>query len=55
MKIYQSIIDKQLRKTFKQRFRKLFQNFNQLKIRFNQLFIAATENEFTQTVMRVKR
>jgi len=55
MKLYQSITLKQLRKTIKQGYIKLFQDFNRLKIRFNWLFIATTENEFTQTIMRVKR
>ena len=40
--------DKQFRKIVKQRFRKLFQYFNRLKTRYNQLFMLQIQKQFVR-------
>jgi len=46
---------KQSRKAIKQWLRNCLQNFNQLKLRFNRLFIAATKAELKQIVIKSER
>jgi len=40
--------DKQLRRTIKQKFRKLFQYFNRLKTQFNRLFMLQRLKQFVR-------
>ena len=52
MKLYQQSHIKQSRKAIKQCKRNCLQNFNWLKLRFNQLFMAVAKTELKQTVYK---